>query len=97
MNRQRLPVLIRSHQVERVVELAMLARPWGFRLADIGAAVQLWHGSRDRITPLYMAEYVACAIPRAVLTVFPGEGHYAGFTHWGEIVQTLAAPGAQGQ
>jgi pimeloyl-ACP methyl ester carboxylesterase len=92
VNRQRLPDLIRRRQWERAVELAMLARPWGFRLGEIGATVHLWHGSRDRITPLYMAEYLVRAIPRAALTVFPDEGHYAGFTHWREIVQTLAAP-----
>jgi pimeloyl-ACP methyl ester carboxylesterase len=56
INQQRLPDLIRAREGERVRELTMLARPWGFRLEDIEAVVHLWHGSRDRAAPLYMAE-----------------------------------------
>jgi pimeloyl-ACP methyl ester carboxylesterase len=37
-----------------------------------------------------MGEQLADLLPRAELTVFPGEGHMALFEHWKEILETLA-------
>lgn len=95
VNRRRLLDLIQAREWSRILELQMLARPWGFHLQDIEGAVHLWHGSRDRTAPLYMAEHILHAIPRAVLTVFPGEGHHVGFTHWREVVRTLTRSAGQ--
>jgi pimeloyl-ACP methyl ester carboxylesterase len=68
-----------------------LGRPWGFRPEDIRAPVWLWYGDADSIVPLQMGQYLANAIPRSRLTVYPGEGHMLHITHWDDILQTLAA------
>ena len=89
IHRQRFRDLVRAREWERAMELMMLAGPWGFRLQDITMDVHLWYGARDGTTPLYMATYLERAIPRARLTVWPGEGHHVGFTHWREVLAAL--------
>jgi pimeloyl-ACP methyl ester carboxylesterase len=68
----------------------LLGRPWGFRPEDVAAPAHLFYGDDDRIVPLPMGEQLAGLLPRAELTVFPGEGHLALFEHWKEILETLA-------
>jgi pimeloyl-ACP methyl ester carboxylesterase len=71
-------------------DAALLARPWGFRVADIGMPVSLWHGEADRNTPLAMARYMAETIPNCRAKFFPGEGHFSlGVNHLGEILAGL--------
>lgn len=89
VHRQRLRDIVRAREKERARELAMLARPWGFRLQDVTTRVHLWYGSRDATTPLYMAAFLKRALPFATLHVWPNEGHHVGFTHWREIVSAL--------
>jgi pimeloyl-ACP methyl ester carboxylesterase len=90
-NRHRFLDLLQGRDWHRVSELAMLARSWGFHLQDIEPVVHFWHGAEDRTIPLSMTHRMCRAVPRAVLTVFPGEGHHAGFTHWREVVQAVTA------
>jgi len=90
IHRQGFIELTRAWEWHRAVELAMIARPWGFALGDIRMEVHLWYGSRDPTTPLYMAQYLKRSIPHARLTVWPHEGHHVGFTHWREVLKTLS-------
>lgn len=81
-----------------LVELRVLSEPWGFRLEDIPVDVHIWHGEQDTSTPVSMARYMAAAIPRSELRIFPGEGHFLLFHHWEELLELLlAASGGDGR
>jgi pimeloyl-ACP methyl ester carboxylesterase len=67
----------------------LFAQEWGFAPADVKTPTQLWYGAEDTLTPPAMGRYLAQEIPGAQLTVFPGEGHMAAFTHWDAIVAAL--------
>jgi pimeloyl-ACP methyl ester carboxylesterase len=51
-------------------------RPWGFDLAEIEVAVQLWHGMRDRLVPVEHALQLAIGLPRCHAALAPDEGHF---------------------
>jgi pimeloyl-ACP methyl ester carboxylesterase len=70
-----------------------LARPWGFPPQDIRVPVHLWYGDADTLVPLQMGQYLAEVIPGSHLTVYPGEGHMIFYTHWREMLATLATAG----
>ena len=70
-------------------ETRLMSQPWGFRLADITVAVNLWHGDEDTSTPPAMAKHLAGAIPHCRARFLPGEGHFLLFTHWAEILSEL--------
>jgi pimeloyl-ACP methyl ester carboxylesterase len=70
-------------------DLALLAQPWGFHLHAITTDVFLWHGESDTQTPLAMGKRLASAIPHCRATFFPGEGHWAIYSHWQEILTAL--------
>ena len=71
-------------------DLEILAKPWGFQLHVIPADVFLWHGEDDTQAPLAMGKRLAGAIPHCRATFFPGEGHWAIYGHWQEILTALA-------
>jgi pimeloyl-ACP methyl ester carboxylesterase len=71
-------------------EALALAHKWGFRPADIGAPVHLWHGEQDETVPVSMARYLARVIPDCQATIYPDEGHHLLFSRWSEILATLA-------
>jgi pimeloyl-ACP methyl ester carboxylesterase len=73
-------------------ELALFARPWSFRLADIRAPVRLWHGEADPIVPAAMGHYAARTIPDCRAEFLPGAGHYWVFGHIEELLSALMAP-----
>jgi pimeloyl-ACP methyl ester carboxylesterase len=62
--------------------------PWPFGADDVTCPVQLWYGSDDTI-PLAHGEWLADHLPRARLTVWPGEGHLAYKRHLQEISAVL--------
>ena len=67
-----------------------LVHPAGERITPCGRdLVGLWYGEEDTLTPLQMGRYLESRIDGAQLTVFPGEGHMAAFTHWDEVVAAL--------
>jgi len=68
----------------------LFARPWGFAPDEIKTPARLWYGAEDTLTPPGMGRYLGQEIPAAELTVFPGEGHMAVFTHWPAIIAALA-------
>lgn len=65
------------------------SRPWGFDPDAITAETQLWYGAEDTIAPAQMGEYLGERIPTASLTILPGEGHMAVFTHWRDMIGAL--------
>jgi pimeloyl-ACP methyl ester carboxylesterase len=70
-------------------EALVLARPWGFRVADLRVPVHLWHGTVDETVPFAMGEHLAEAIPGARFTRFEGEGHHLLYRYWQEILAAL--------
>jgi pimeloyl-ACP methyl ester carboxylesterase len=64
--------------------------PWFFAAEDVRCPVRLWYGSDDT-TPLDHGEWLADHLPRANLTMWPGEGHLAYKRHleemWTDLVQ----------
>jgi pimeloyl-ACP methyl ester carboxylesterase len=58
-----------------VQDVALQARPWGFRLEDVSAPVRLWHGEQDEVVPIHHSRHVAERIAGAELHTYPGEGH----------------------
>jgi pimeloyl-ACP methyl ester carboxylesterase len=63
--------------------------PWGFRLEDIRTPVVVWQGEADPNVPPAMGRYLARTIPNARAHFVPGAGHFLGFSHWGEILESL--------
>jgi pimeloyl-ACP methyl ester carboxylesterase len=58
---------------------------WGFKLADIGAKVFLWHGETDTGIPVEMARYMAGQIPDCEATILPEMGHMMHAEQWDAI------------
>jgi pimeloyl-ACP methyl ester carboxylesterase len=73
-------------------DLALAARPWGFRLEGIRVPVHVWHGELDVSTPPSMGRYLASVIPGARATFVAGEGHFVAYARWAEILASLAPP-----
>jgi len=71
-------------------DIALTLRPWGFALSEVQAPTWVWHGDADTMVPPSMAQHLARALPHAHVTWFKGEGHTLVFTHWREIIHTLA-------
>jgi pimeloyl-ACP methyl ester carboxylesterase len=74
-------------------DMALFAQPWGFRLEEIAAPVQLWQGDLDVNVPASHARYQAERIPRAKLHECPGEAHLLVVGHAEEILRAAAGQG----
>jgi pimeloyl-ACP methyl ester carboxylesterase len=70
-------------------EARLLTRPWNLPLEKIRIPVTLWHGTRDRTTPIQMAKYLADQIPNSKLYICEKEAHLLIFPHWEEILLKL--------
>ena len=68
-----------------------VALPWGFTPAEVGLPTGIWHGTANSEISPGMAEHLAQVMPRASLTMLPGEGHLLLFTHWADILRQLGA------
>jgi pimeloyl-ACP methyl ester carboxylesterase len=55
--------------------------PWGFDLGDVAAPVHIWEGSEDHTGPPEYRELLLRLLPRADLTIVPGEGHLSLLQH----------------
>ncbi len=71
-------------------DLALAARPWGFRLEGIRVPVHLWHGDLDASAPPAMGRYLASAIPGCHARFVADEGHMLAYSIWPEVLHTLA-------
>jgi pimeloyl-ACP methyl ester carboxylesterase len=61
-----------------------LVSSWGFDLEDVDVEVHLWLGEADEMASPAQMRKVASRIPRHVVTVWEGAGHFA-------IVERMAA------
>lgn len=66
-------------------EVAML-RPWGFRLPDVSVETHIWRGEHESAAA---REFIAEQLPRARLTVWPGEGHCGFIRRWDEVLAVM--------
>jgi pimeloyl-ACP methyl ester carboxylesterase len=66
-----------------VNDFKILARPWGVSLHEIGVPVHLWYSDADGSVPVVHGEYLANAIPGAVLN------RLSGYTHLPTAVASL--------
>jgi pimeloyl-ACP methyl ester carboxylesterase len=66
------------------------ARPLDVDVTAVACRTRLWCGSADAVTPPAFGEWYARELPAATLDVVPGAGHYLLFTHWVDILRTLA-------
>jgi pimeloyl-ACP methyl ester carboxylesterase len=74
-----------------VQELALIARPWGFRLADVRTHVDIWHGAHDVNVPVGTARTVAAALPDCTLHIDADAGHGVGLLHADEMMATVVS------
>jgi pimeloyl-ACP methyl ester carboxylesterase len=56
-------------------EFRAIGQPWGFRLEDVHAPTDLWHGTVDTSCPIAMARGLARRLPSAELHELDGLGH----------------------
>lgn len=73
-------------------EAYLLAQPWGFSLDAIETETHLWYWDGDTIVPPQMGRYLEAHLRRPVPHFLPGGGHFAIFSHWAEILTSLARP-----
>jgi pimeloyl-ACP methyl ester carboxylesterase len=67
-----------------------VARLWGFEPEIVGTPVWMWQGDADTTVLPALAEELRRALPQSQMTLLPDEGHFTLFTHWREILETLA-------
>ena len=63
--------------------------PWGFDLGEVTAPVHIWEGSEDTTGPPEYRELLRRHLPRAQVTVVPGEGHLSLLPHKARAILTF--------
>lgn len=63
---------------------------WKFPLEDIKTETHLWSGTDDCYTPPAMSRYLDSHLPNSRFFTLQGEGHYALYGHWQEILQHIS-------
>jgi pimeloyl-ACP methyl ester carboxylesterase len=75
-----------------LVDYQIFGDPWGFALEEIDVLVHLWEGTEDHTDSPQYPEFLLRHLPRAKLTLVPGEGHISLLTHQAhEILSALIA------
>jgi pimeloyl-ACP methyl ester carboxylesterase len=70
----------------------LCARPWDFRLEEIGFPVRLLHGEADLNIPVAVARKVAASIPGCQASFYPSEGHLSMLAnHLDEVIVSLGS------
>jgi pimeloyl-ACP methyl ester carboxylesterase len=57
-------------------DFIVYSREWGFRVQEIEADVQLWHGAADPLVPVEHALQLSASLPRCRVYIDPDEGHH---------------------
>ncbi|MFI1913961.1 alpha/beta fold hydrolase [Nocardia sp. NPDC020380] len=68
----------------------LVARPWGFRLADITVPIRIWHGDADQNVPLSDGRHLAAALPTSRLEIVSGAGHLLFVDRAADILQSIS-------
>ncbi|MGD9740455.1 MAG: alpha/beta fold hydrolase [Bauldia sp.] len=71
-------------------DVRMLARPWGFALADIHVPVLAFQGMDDKVIDPATARFLAGRLRDCRLAEYPGEGHLLYLSKWSEILSRVA-------
>lgn len=58
-----------------LADAQLLAQPWDFTLAEVGAEVLVLHGAADPVVPPTHGHWYAAHLPHARLEILPGELH----------------------
>ena len=66
-----------------------LLRPWLFDPEHIQVPVQLYHGEADPNAPVVMGRWLAEQLPRAEYHEWPGAAHFAAFSRWPAILDSI--------
>ena len=74
-----------------VAEQRLLARDWGFAMAEVKAPVWLWHGEEDGASPIAMAHWLVAALPKCQAQFLPGRGAIVAGDVLPDAIATLAA------
>lgn len=70
-------------------DFVLASRDWGFPLEGIDTEAHLWCGSDDCNAPPAMTACLAAILPNSRTFMLPGEGHFALYGHWEEILERL--------
>jgi pimeloyl-ACP methyl ester carboxylesterase len=58
-----------------------------------GACIEMWHGDKDQLVPLPMAQHLAKSIPRAKLHICRGQGHLSTIVNnWSSALEFVTTP-----
>jgi pimeloyl-ACP methyl ester carboxylesterase len=77
-----------------VDEYRAIAAPWGFSPEDVTVPARIFQGSADEMVPEAWGRELARRIPRATLTLYPGEGHFIALTRRRAVLEYLSGAGS---
>lgn len=87
-----------SHQFKGLVyDIVLLARDWGFAMADIDAPVFFWQGDADVFSPREHGEFMADLVADSEFHFMPGAGHLATLDAAGEAFDLILARRGSGR
>ena len=73
-----------------VQEAYLLTHPWGFSLEDVKFnTVKIWHGTKDKNSPIRMIRYMKERLPHSQLHEYEGANHFAINSYLEDIVTDL--------
>ena len=72
-----------------VDEYRVMGAPWGFVPEDVTIPVHVFQGGADALVPEAWGRELARRIPGAVITCYPGEGHFIALTRRREVLEWL--------
>jgi pimeloyl-ACP methyl ester carboxylesterase len=71
-------------------------KPWGFPLEAINTPVLLWHGDKDRFSPVSHARWLYNKLPNAELKVESGAAHFGAIEILPQLLNWLTDPALAG-
>jgi pimeloyl-ACP methyl ester carboxylesterase len=67
----------------------LVNRDWGFKLEDVKARMDIWHGMKDVNVPIHGGEFLRDSLPNVRVNFLPDAGHFFLFGCWEEILSAL--------
>lgn len=74
-------------------DLLLYARPWGYNPGDIQTDLYVWHGLKDKVVPVRMAQTLIGILPNCKSFYLPEEGHLSLIVHCKDEILTALALG----
>jgi pimeloyl-ACP methyl ester carboxylesterase len=71
-------------------DAVILYGEWGFDVAEVEVAVDLYHGEEDKFAPYTYAWYLDRKLPHSRLRGYPGEGHLFATRLFGEVFEQVS-------